>query len=276
MLDHHSRFVWYELSTTNVGAAKTFYSEVMGWGTHDMSMPGIAYTAFTVRNAPACGLINLSEEATDNGAKSRWIGYVGVADVDATVGRIKQLGGLVLVPPTDVFDFSRFAIVADPQMATFALVTWLRSGQESQIERDAPGRVGWHELLTADPTAALVFYSALFGWQRGEATVGATGTYQLFSAGQHTIGGIATKLETVSIPSWVYYFRVDDIDAAAKRVRAGGGQVLEGPTEVPGGSWVLQCIDPRQAIFALVGKRKYKALVRFRPFGSSDKALRAK
>ena len=274
--DHHGRFVWYELSTTDVGAAKTFYSEVMGWGTRDMSMPGIAYTAFTVSEAPVCGLINLSEEATNKGANPRWIGYVGVEDVDATVDRINQLGGLVLVPPTDVFDFSRFAIVADPQMATFALVTWMRSGQEPQIDRDAPGRVGWHELLAADPKTALAFYSALFGWQRAEATVGAMGTYQLFSAGQHTIGGIAPKPGTVSIASWVYYFRVGDIDAAAKRVKAGGGQVLEGPIEVPGGSWALQCVDPQHAIFALVGKRKYKAVVRFRPFGSSDNTRRAK
>ena len=142
----------------------------------------------------------------------------------------------MLVPPTDVFNFSRIAIVADPQMATFALVTWLRSGQEPQIERDAPGRVGWHEPPAADPQKALAFYGALFGWQRAEAIVGAMGTYQLFSAGEHTIGGIASKPGTVPVPSWVYYFKVGDIDAAAKRVKAGGGQVLEGPIEVPGGS----------------------------------------
>lgn len=270
MLDHHGRFVWYELSTTDIGAAKAFYSEVVGWGTRDMSMPGMAYTVFTVGEAPVCGLINLPEEATKKGAKPRWIGYVGVDDVDATADRIKHLGGIVLVPPTDVPDFSRFAIVADPQMATFALVTWLRSGQELQIELDTPGRVGWHELLAADREKALAFYGALFGWQRAEATVGAMGTYQLFSAGEQTIGGIATKPRTVSVPSWVYYFNVGDIDAAAKRVKAGGGQVLEGPIEVPDGGWILQCIDPQHVIFALVGKRRYKAIVRFGPVASRN------
>ena len=266
MFDHHGRFVWYDLSTTDPGAAKAFYSEVMGWGTRDMSMPGIAYTAFTVSEAPVCGLINLPDEATNKGAKPRWIGYIGVKDVDATADRINELGGRVLAPPTDVFNFSRFAIVADPQMAMFALVMWLIPGQERQIEPDAPGLVGWHELLAADPKTALAFYSALFGWQKAEASVGAMGTYQLFCVDKRTIGGMAPKPGTVSIPSWVYYFRVGDIDAAAKRVKAGGGQVLEGPIEVPGGSWVIQCIDPQNAIFALVGKRKYKAVVRFRPF----------
>ena len=71
-------------------------------------------------------------------------------------------------------------------------------------------------------------------------------------------------------PSSVIYFNVADIDAAVKRVKAGGGQLLEGPIEVPDGSWIVRCMDPQGAIFALVGKRRYKAMVFFEPLASRD------
>ena len=56
---------------------------------------------------------------------------------------------------------------------------------------------------------------------------------------------------------WLYYFNVSDIDAAVKRVKAGSGQLLSGPMEVPGGSWIAQCADPQGAMFALVGHRGF-------------------
>ena len=263
LVDAQGRFVWYELATTDADSAEAFYAGVMGWGTRDMSIPGTNYTVFTVREAPVSGLMHLPEEARRRGARPRWLGYVGVDEVDAAADRIKHLGGAVLVPPTNVLDVSRFAVVADPQMATFGLITWSESGQERQTERTAPGRVGWHELLAADREKALSFYGAAFGWQRAEATKGRMGTYQLFSAGSETVGGIVTKPRTVSVPSWVYYFNVDDIDAAVKCVADAGGHVVEGPIEIPSGSWVVHCTDPQGAMFALVGKRSYKAIIRF-------------
>lgn len=59
------------------------------------------------------------------------------------------------------------------------------------------------------------------------------------------------KMEVFPQPFWLYYFNVDDIDAAAARVTAAGGQVLMGPHEVPGGSWILQALDPQGGMFAL-------------------------
>ncbi|MEJ2547342.1 MAG: VOC family protein, partial [Gemmatimonadota bacterium] len=53
------------------------------------------------------------------------------------------------------------------------------------------------------------------------------------------------------IGAWIFYVRVDDIEAAVERVKAAGGQVLNGPMEVPGGDRVAQCQDPQGAVFAL-------------------------
>ena len=181
--------------------------------------------------------------------------------MDAAADRIKRLGGAVHVPPTDVPNISRFSVFADPQMARLALVKWLQTRPgSSPPSSDAPGRVGWHELLAADWEKALAFYSELFGWQKADADIGEMGTYQLFSAGGQTIGGMFTKPPTMPVPFWLYYFNIGDIDAAAKRVKAGGGQILDGPIEVPGGSWIVQCTDPQGAMFALEGKRGRKAV----------------
>jgi len=259
-MNPHGRFTWYELVTTDLEAAKAFYTKVMGWGARDASALGRPYTLFTVGKASVSGLMDLPEDARKMGGKASWIGYVGVDDVDAAAARIKRLGGVVHVPPTEVADISRFSIFADPQTARLALFQWLRPSQEPPVELGAPGRVGWHELLAADWEKALAFYGELFGWQKADADIGVMGTYQLFSVGGQTIGGMLTKPSMIPSPFWLYYFNVADIDAAAQRVRAGGGEILDGPLELPGGSMVVQCTDPQGAIFALEGRRGRKPI----------------
>jgi uncharacterized protein len=260
MVNSHGRFVWYELMTTEIKTAKAFYANVVGWGTRDASMPGLAYSLFTVGDAPVTGLMNLPEDARGVGVTPHWVGYVGVDDVDAAVDRIKQLGGTVRLPPTTVPNVSRFSVVADPQMATLAVVKGLKPSQKQSAEIGTLGRVGWHELLASDWESALAFYSELFGWQKADAYVGAMGTYQQFSAGGETIGGVFTKPPILPLPFWLYYFNIADVDAAAKRVEAGGGQILYGPTAVPGGAWIVHCTDPQGAIFALLDRRIRKAI----------------
>jgi len=125
---------------------------------------------------------------------------------------------------------------------------------------DARGRVGWHELLAADCEKAFAFYAELFGWQKADADTGAMGTYQLFSAGGQTVGGMFTKPAMEPVPFWLYYFNVGDIDLAIRRVKTGGGAILNGPIEVPGDRWIVQCTDPQGAIFALEGKRSHNGI----------------
>ena len=260
MTNSHGRFVWYELMTTDIKIAKGFYASVVGWGARGASMPGSAYSLFTIADSPVAGLMNMPEDARRTGVTPHWIGYVRVDDVDLAVDRTKQLGGAVCVPPTDVPSISRFSVVADPQMATLALVKGVKSGPAQSAAPGAPGRVGWHELLAADWEKALAFYGELFGWQKADSHVGVMGAYQEFSVGGEPIGGIFTKPETLPLPFWLYYFNIDDIQATAKRVEAGGGQLLYGPTAVPGGALIVHCTDPQGAIFALLDRRGRKAI----------------
>lgn len=254
MVDHPGRFVWYELITTDMPAAKAFYRKVMGWGARDGSTPDLAYTLFSAGRVEVSGLIDLPVDARKAGATPWWMGYVGVKDADVAADRIKRLGGAVYVPPTNS-NIGRISVVADPQRATLGLVEGLKPRQQQPAEPGKPGRVGWHELLAADGEKSLAFYSELFGWQKEDAQTGPTDAYQLFSAGGQTMGGMRTKHPTEPGPFWLYYFNVGDIDAAVELVKTGGGQILEDPQELLDGSWIARCTDPQGATFALQGKR---------------------
>lgn len=258
MNSSHGYFAWYELITTDVEAAKAFYTTVMGWGVLNASVPGGAYTLFIADDVVVSGLMQLPEEASKASAGPSWLGYVSVDDVDAAADRVEKLGGAVHVPPTDIPDISRFAIFTDPQATRIAAIKRFNHGRAEPADQQAPGRVGWHELHAADWQTALAFYGGLFGWQQADAQVGEMGTYQLFAAGGQTIGGMLTKLATIPTPFWLYYFNVGDLDAAAQRVEAGGGEIFAGPFETPGGSWIVQCADPQGAMFALEGPRRPK------------------
>jgi hypothetical protein len=260
MVDHHGRFTWYELMTTDRAAAEVFYAKVLGWEAQDVSTPDLAYTLFTAESTSVSGLLDLPKEARKLGATPRWMGYVGVNDVDAVAERIKRLGGAVYVPPTNS-NIGRISVVADPQTATLALVKGLKPGHPKPAEFGKAGRVGWHELLAADREKAFAFYGELFGWQKADAEIDRTETYRLFSAAGQTIGGMFDKPPEEQVPFWLYYFNVGDIDAATERVRSSGGQVFAaGPVELPGGIWIVRCKDPQGAAFALQGKRSQEGI----------------
>lgn len=266
---NHGQFIWYELTTTDPEAAKRFYANVVGWGTRDASMPGAAYTLFTAGDAAAGGLMGLSDDARRMGAQPRWTGYVGVDDVDATVAELMRLGGAVYVPPTDIPDVSRFAVVADPQGATFALLKWQQPDQPQSAATSLPDTVAWHELLAANTERAFDFYRELLGWQPDSAA-GAVGSYQLFAASGQTIGGMTVKPPRAPLPFWLYYFYVADVDAAAARAKAAGGHIIEAPVEAPGGNRIACCVDPQGAMFALSGQGRKKVQGYFAPAAATD------
>ena len=194
------------------------------------------------------------------GATPRWMGYVGVNDVDATADRLKRLGGAVYVPPTDS-NIGRISVVADPQTATLALVKGLKTGPTA-ARRSSANRGAWAGTSCSPPTGRrrLLSTASFLAGRRADAEIGPTDTYQLFSAGGQTIGGMFTKRPTDPVPYWLYYFNVDDIDAAVERVKTAGGRIFEGPLELPGGSWIARCRDPQGAAFALQGKRSRDAV----------------
>jgi predicted enzyme related to lactoylglutathione lyase len=252
----HGRFVWYELMTSDTKSAETFYRSVLGWGARDSGVPNVSYTLLTVGETPVSGLMEIPERAREAGARPGWIGYVWVDDVDASAAKVKQEGGTIHHGPDDIPGVGRFAVAGDPQGAAFALFKASGGGEGPPASRDTPGHPGWRELLATDREAAFSFYAKMLGWTKAEAhDMGPMGVYQIFAVSGETIGGMMTKPQAVPAPFWLYYFNVESINAAVSRVQEGGGQILNGPMEVPGGQWIIQGRDPQGAMFALVGPR---------------------
>jgi predicted enzyme related to lactoylglutathione lyase len=259
MATTHGKFCWYELMTTDAEAALAFYGKVVGWQGRDAGQPGIAYTLLSMGQDVVAGLMAFPKEACAAGeAKPGWVGHVAVDDVDTAAAKLKRLGGAVRHGPQDIPNVGRFAFVADPHGAPFMLF----KGQPQMHPSPAAtptsvGRIGWHELMAGDLASDFAFYADMFGWTKGQAMdMGPMGTYQIFEIGGQMAGGMMTKPPQVPAPHWHYYIQVPAIDAAAARVKEGGGQVMHGPMEVPGGAWIVQCVDPQGAFFELVaGKR---------------------
>jgi predicted enzyme related to lactoylglutathione lyase len=255
MAGAQSSFVWYELMTSDVAAAKAFYTNVVGWSTQDMPMPGMTYTLLRSGDTQVGGMMPLPKEACDAGMKPCWVSYLEADDVDGAAAKVQSLGGKIYRAPADIPNVGRFAVVADPQGASFNLFKPSQPGRRNVSSE--PGHIGWHELHTNDSPQALDFYNAMFGWLKGDGMdMGPMGTYQLFTIGAAAVGAMFNSPAAQARPFWLYYFNVGDIDAAAKRVSDGGGKIMFGPQQVPGGGWIVQASDPQGAAFALLGSKK--------------------
>jgi predicted enzyme related to lactoylglutathione lyase len=254
-----NNFVWYELMTTDQPAAEAFYRAVVGWQTADAGQPGMRYTILSADGLGVGGLMALPAEACAAGAKPGWIGYVGVANSDAAAKRIAASGGSIQRAPQDIPNVGRFAVVADPGGAVFALFTPLpREQPPPKVDPMTPGHIGWHELYAGNgQEAAFAFYSAQFGWTTIDLLdMNAMGKYRIFGTDGVPRGGMMDKPADAPGPAWAFYVNVDSVDAAAERIKANGGTVLLEPQEVPGGSWIIQALDPQGASFALVSSTR--------------------
>ena len=119
----HGAFSWNELMTSDVSGAKSFYREMFGWNMHDDPMPKGTYTTLKVGDNMIGGIMNIPTKA--KGVPPTWGSYVTVDDVDAQVKRAESLGGKVMVPPQDIPDVGRFAVISDPQGAMLNIITYL-------------------------------------------------------------------------------------------------------------------------------------------------------
>lgn len=258
MTDAHGDFVWYELMTPDPDSAQAFYGDLLGWKFEEAGFAGQDYRAFHAGDAQVGGFLKLTPEMTEHGAQPSWVGYVRVDDVPAAVDKVREAGGHVFMEGGEVPDVGPFAMLADPQGAPFYVIDD-RSGQPSLAFAKHEPREGccaWNELVTDDPAAADSFYRDLFGWTKGEAMeMGPMGLYQMYTHGDYGLGAMMKRPEEMPVSLWAFYFRVPEIDAAKTYVEANGGQVVNGPMEIPGGEYVLQGFDPQGAMFSIIGKK---------------------
>ncbi|HEY0872321.1 MAG TPA: VOC family protein [Vicinamibacterales bacterium] len=250
------RPLWYELMTTDMDGAASFYGAVIGWTSRAFEGTPQPYSVFErAKDAPSAGFMTKPEEVP---GPPFWSMYVGVPKLEEAAAHIKRLGGQECSPVIEVPGVGRMQMMNDPQGAAFYIYEPASTDQPPEGP-PAVGEASWHELMTTDAPAAMRFYQEVFGWQPSEAMdMGELGAYQMFNRPHGMIGGMMNKPpEMANVPpNWQIYFLVPDINEAVDRIKANGGQVLNGPMEVPGGDWVLNGMDPQGAAFSLHAKAR--------------------
>lgn len=258
-----SAFFWLELVTSDRAAAERFYQTVVDWTLSPFGDPADPYMIVEAGGRGVGGIMTIPQEACATGMKPSWVGYIHTQDIDAAVAKLEAGGGKLFRAPDMIPTIGRFAVVADPQGAMFNL---LQPESQEGMPPLAPGTIGridWHELHTSDWKGALGFYEGQFGWAATDAMdMGPMGTYQMFAMEPVegstecgiTVGGMMNDTRAPQ-PYWDFYVRVDNIDAASRRVIDNGGSITFGPQQVPGGDWVINAVDPQGAHFSLVGSR---------------------
>ena len=249
------RPLWYELMTTDIKAADVFYRTVIGWTSAPFQGAPRPYTRFNRSGGtPVAGVMTRPEGMN---APPFWAMYVGVPHFGEAAANIKRHGGSECSPVIDVPTVGRMQMMKDPQGAAFYIFEPASTEQRPETAAEV-GEASWHELMTTDASAAMKFYSEVFSWQPSEALdMGPMGKYQMFNRPHGMIGGMMNKPPEMAHvpPNWQIYFRVPDIAAAVERVKANGGQILNGPMEVPGGDWVVNAMDPQGAAFSLHARK---------------------
>ncbi len=249
------KFVWYELTTHDLDAAQTFYSQVLGWSIADAGMGAYRYGIISVGPISVGGMMAINEEMKSRGVPPCWTGYIGVADVDAKTAQFKEAGGAIHLSPSDIPGVGRFSLVTDPYGAALILFKPKGGDAPSPVAKGTPGHFGWNELMAGEREGSFNFYANMFGWTETRVhDMGPMGLYQMFSSGgADAVGGMMTKPRDMPMSCWVYYVNVDSTSAAVARVTKAGGKVINGPMQVPDGSWVAQFQDPQGAFFSVVG-----------------------
>lgn len=237
-------FSWAELATSDASAAKSFYSAIFGWEYDDMPVgDGMVYSMARLEGKHVAALY-----ASDD--RPHWNNYVTVESADAGAARAAELGGTVVAEPFDVMDVGRSATIADPAGATLFL--WEPRSHIGASLVNQVGAMAWNDLVTADTSAAAAFYGELFGWTTEEMP--GSGGYRVIRNGDRSNGGMFPQERGPA--AWIPYFGHADVGSLIEKVGGLGGQAMNGPVQVPAGSFAVFS-DPQGAVFAALSARAY-------------------
>ena len=173
------RPVWYELMTSDMKAAESFYKTVVGWTTEPFPGAGQPYTALNRSGKVAVG--GIMNKPAEMKAPPFWAMYIAVPKLEDAVSHITRLGGKTHTDVIAIPGVGRMRLMMDPQGAAFYIIEPASSEQRPEAAPEI-GDASWHELMTTDMTAAMKFYQEVFGWQPGQSMdMGPMGRYQIFN-----------------------------------------------------------------------------------------------
>jgi len=237
---HPGKFVWHDLLTDDLAAAREFYGGLFGWSFAEKGR----YTTVLNDGKAIAGMIELKPESTEQDA-ARWIASLSVTDVDEATAFVQRSGGSVYQGPGELKNRGRFALVGDPQGAQLAL---LRSSSGDPGDRDAAiGGWLWDELWSSTPAESAAFYRQL-----GEYTqVRERSDYAILEREGRWRGGIRTIATEGVRVRWVPVVRVADPVEVTERTEMLGGRVLVKPGEPPSDGSSALIADPSGGLVIL-------------------------
>ena len=236
------KFVWHELVTPDVAAAKTFYGGLFGWTFRDIE----GYTVIHNGEQRIGGIVPAGRASKADSA--RWVLSVSVKDVDESVVTAEELGGKRMSGPMDLQPRGRFALIADNRDAQLGLLH-ATAGDPP----DRPPGIGdwlWHELWSNDLPAAERFYTDLFGYQSGsvELAIRNKVDYRVLRKDGKPRAGIG-QIPWENVPDqWMPYVRVADVADTVARAERLGGKVYMKPADDEGNDAKALIADPNGAI----------------------------
>jgi predicted enzyme related to lactoylglutathione lyase len=246
-------FCWVELGSTDQDRARTFYADLFGWKVEDVPMGEQgAYTMFHKGGKYTAALYQVAPDQP-NAAPDCWVVFVSVDDVDAAAEMARELGGLVLAEPFDVFESGRMAVVQDSVGAVFCM--WQPFDHAGVGVKSEHGALCWNELLSLDTESAKAFYEGLFGWTAHDQEMPPpTGIYTTFMLGEFPAGGMMQiQPSWGDVPThWATYFAVDDCDGIVARAQELGGSTVSPAMDIPGVGRFAWLSDPLGASFAVI------------------------
>ncbi len=245
---------WVDLGTPDIEASEAFYGELFGWEIPEQ--PNSAqlggYRRAKKNGKDVAGAAPLMQE----GQPPAWSTYVSVADAAATLAAVGAAGGQVIVEAMDVVGLGTMAVFVDPTGAACGI--WQPGTFAGAELVNESGSFGWNELGTRDPAAAKQFYGAVFGWDSEDNDMGDMGTYTTWKVGEAMVGGMFDISGVVpdEVPAhWLTYFMVENLDAAMEKAKSGGGDVRNGPIEIPIGKFAVLA-DQFGAVFAAMQRNE--------------------
>jgi uncharacterized protein len=241
--------IWFDLGTTDLAAAREFYSRLFGWTTEVSDEPETGgYTNFHKDGQLVAG----AGQVTEPGRPTAWTVYIASDEVATLPDRVEAAGGTTLMPPMDILGYGRMAIFADPAGAVIG--AWQGGSHRGAELVDEPGSVVWSELATRKVAESKAFYRAVFGWQPEDRPSGPA-AYTTFKLRDEEVAGMIPMVGEqwpAEMPAhWMIYFRVTDCDAVAVRAEQLGGQATVPPMEIPPGRFAVLS-DPQGGTFSVI------------------------
>ena len=218
------KFVWADLVTDDLPAARTFYSDLFGWTFQTIG----TYTVMANLERPICGLFQ-RPRPKEGSAQPRWFGYISTSNVGRSERTVTKSGGRVLFPPQEFPKRGEQAVFADPEGAVFGVVKSSSGDPEDLLAE--PGDWIWIQLLSRDARKAAEFYRSVAGYEIvGNTSSNRLSDYVLTSEGyaRATIRTIP-KANTQVQPTWLPFVRVKKISESLDRAKQLGGKVLIEP-----------------------------------------------